>query len=281
MPKFTVDFDTPPVPNEGESLLHVVFHGLVSLVDARDHFQAILLDMGTEHAYFGGTWLAEREVPPHSIGTLKGVRPGNAELIGSENPVLSVQQLPTTDHPNVHGILVLPRPRAIHYLNRGLIEITGGSIDRVLGPTKTLAAVRVFEYEIENSYDAVWIDGLGLNWVCRENFTTYENKSRVASLHIIDAPFGPVSDTHHVDEFSISSRALGAPIRIDSAIPIDIPNPAMPPGLPELELANLDTREAEISDLFEDFLRKGEYIPRGVVAGGCRPCCGAVDGRIR
>lgn len=274
------EINLPEPPANDERLLYVVLHGLVALVETPDEIRAIMIRMSDEHTYLAGSWLAERLVKRGSHGFLSGVKgvtngPG---LNPRHNPLLRIDRMPTLADPDVHACLSMPRPRNIHYLDRGKIRITGGAVDRLVDVPDTLSAVRVLEYDIETEFSAVFVGGMGLRWTADKKFTTFDNGARVATLHIFDMPAGPVSDTHHVDEFAISSRVLGAPLIIDAAVEI-AQNSAPPPGIPEFELFDFTERENEISDVFTDWLRAGRWKPRGAIGGTCRPCCGSSDGR--
>lgn len=265
-------------PAAGEKLLLVYLHGLVTLVETQDDFKAYLISMTTEHRYLGGTWLAEREIPKGAKGTLKGVIPGTAGLLPKEHPLLKISELPDPTHTNVRAVLTLPRPRAVHYLNRGTIDIVAGNKEKLADTPDTVSALRILEYGIETDYDSVFIQDLGLDWVCGRSFTTFPNGSQVASLHVFDIPMGAVSDTHHVDEFALSSRVLGTPLVISNAIPSDVENNDLPPGVTELELLGLDERQEGVSDILLDFLRIGKWETVDARAGSCRPCCTGPDG---
>jgi|ERR1035437_6876458 hypothetical protein len=278
MTTLKIDLTLPEAPAAGEHLLYVVLHGLVSIVETDTHFHLYLLDMESDHRYLVGTWLAEADFPKGASGVLKGVKAGNQGLDPASNPALKITSLPAVHAHGVHGKLVVVKPRALYSLDRGTISIVSGAIDRVIGTPATLSAVRVLEYELETDFDHVGIDGRGFDWIAGTNFTTFGNGSRLATLHIFDMPGGPVPPTHHVDEFALSSNVLGAPIAIGAAIPQAVPNGPLPPGLPALEVPGFDARADEISDLILDFIRTGQWIPRGSVDGSCKTCCGGADG---
>ncbi|MBL8234508.1 MAG: hypothetical protein JNL98_38780, partial [Bryobacterales bacterium] len=132
MPATLPGFAPANEPAPGGKLLHVYLHGLVTLVETTDEFRAYLVSMSGEHRYLAGTWLAEREIPSGATGVLKGVAAGAATLNPRDNPVLRINELPSPNHTHVRAFLTLPKPRAIYYLNRGTIDITGGNKDRLL-----------------------------------------------------------------------------------------------------------------------------------------------------
>jgi hypothetical protein len=279
--KVMAELNLPEKPKPGERLLYVALHGLVALVQNGEKIHALMLRMDKEHAYRLGSWLAELDVPLGSHGELVGVRNGGAGLDPSMNPVLRMSKMPDLMLAEVHGSLTLPRPRKIHYFDRGKIQVTAGATHKLVETPATLSGLRVFEYEVEADFSSVLVAGMPVSWSAHKKLTRFDNGSAVSTLHMFDMPAGPVGDDHHVHEFALSSKVLGAPIVIDQAVTLLDEEDTPPPGLAPLELTSLVDRGERVSDVFCDWLRTGVWKEDGaVMGGGCRPCCGASDGVI-
>jgi hypothetical protein len=285
-----VDLEIPEPPPLDSKQLYVILHGLVSIVETADTLFLFLLDMDKDHEYRAGTWLAEQEVVKGIKGELKGVQAGTKRLDPLANPLLKLATLPDFDQPEVHAVFQAPIPKDILSFNRGMITVNGGATSLVATPA-TLSAVRVLVYDVETDFNSVKLIGTTggdeseadiFSWDAHEAFTTFGNGARLATLHIFDMPGGPLADDspHHVEEFAVSSRVLGAEITIGAAVPLTVTNGPLPAGLSELEMLDFDVRATRISDLVLDFIRVGEWIQSGDVEGSCDSCCGGCDGRM-
>lgn len=272
------ELELPNPPQSGEKLLYVVLHGLISIVETKEKFLLYLLDMGDDHRYIGGSWLAEKPVAKSAHAVLSGVDAGTAVLDRKANPVVRVTVPPALDTKGVFGIIEAPRPRKLYSLDRGAIKITAGA-ENLLDTPETLSGIRVLEYAVSGEFDDVKVDGTGFHWAPGSNFTRFSNTSQLATLHIYDMPGKEVGPNHHVDEFALSSAVLGSPIAIDEMVIVHAEDPAnRPPGMSKLELTPLDARDEEISDILVDFIRTAVWEPQGAVNSTCRACCGGTDG---
>jgi len=270
--------EVPTPPPVREDLLYVVLHGLVSMVEIQDKIHLYLLNMGKDHRYLAGTWLAETDVAHGTFSELLGVsKDGHAGVDPVANPVLKLTALPPRNQDDVLGVIVVPRPRKLYSLDRGTITITTGQ-EHLVSEPETLSGVRVLEYVVKGGFAGVEIKGTGFQYTL-DHFSRFANEAGVAAIHIYDMPGGEVGPNHHVDEFAVSSKVLGAPIEIGEAVQI-VEESTLPPGLSNLELKPLDSRSSDISAPLLDFIRMAEWNPKGSVTGACRACCGGSDGQV-
>src|SRR5262249_20231218 len=93
--------------------LNVILHGLFAF-DQGDEIVAHIPNMGSEHAYKAGTWLAETPLAEHADLTLEGVITGNNSNRLNRDYNIAVGGVPVTKKGHechcVHATLRFPYP---------------------------------------------------------------------------------------------------------------------------------------------------------------------------
>src|SRR5438874_13496708 len=92
--------------------LNVIFHGLFSF-DQEEEIIAYIPDMGSEHQYTAGNWLAETSLEEHGEFILDGVIPGRPRenrLLPDHNIILGDVPVSASSHDChcIHATLHLP-----------------------------------------------------------------------------------------------------------------------------------------------------------------------------
>ncbi len=60
--------------------LYVIFHGAIALYQTDSSILALIADMGSDHQYLAGSWLAEQELERGSVHVLTGVKTGTDQF---------------------------------------------------------------------------------------------------------------------------------------------------------------------------------------------------------
>lgn len=277
-----VDLSIPEQP--ADDRFYVAFHGLVSLVEGPgDEFHAYALNMGGDHQYRLGNWLLEAALPRGFSAVLRGVNASPKEAGNSLDPALTptilVKELPPAGDERIWASLTLPRPRRIHYL--GLGEAVFSSSANLISAATKVCGLTVFEYALDTAFEHIALasaNGLEIYWKSF-SFTEFPNGKKVATLHLIDSPPAqPVSATHSVDEFALSTSLFGQPAVQLASEPQDLTvQPAMPPGVSALELISLKSRP-KLVDRLVDFARTARFNgSQPLNDQGCKSCCSACN----
>ena len=144
---------------DGKSRLNVILHGLFTWRDEGDQdIVAYLPNMGSEHAYKAGTWLAETDLDQHADLSLTGVTGGSAHFNGGNNFVLK-KDVRLCDcgceDQTVYAILRFPRPKDIQ--SRQVLKIPPGALVGDTGRVNTQpdgsihnATVQVLTYDLND-----------------------------------------------------------------------------------------------------------------------------------
>jgi hypothetical protein len=279
--------ELPQLPGDNTTQLYVLLHGLVSIVETPSSLFLYLIDMADQHEYRAGTWLSELEVAEGITATLTGVTAGNAALNGKENPLVNVAALPDVKTKNVHAIFKVPLPKEIRSYDRGTITVVGPETGKLVVTPDTLSGLRVLVYDVPDVDNVALVQDdaaavtIPFAWTANGTFTTFENGAKLATLHVFSMPGAPIpaGSDHNVTEFRTGVTVLGADISIDAAVPIEVADPPLLPGLSVLELASFEVRPKAVSQVVLDFIRVAKWIQGGPHNGSCDPCCGSGDGK--
>jgi hypothetical protein len=97
--------------------VNVIFHGLGLFVEQDGYIDLLIPNMGTEHVYRAGSFLAEENLAPRPLNTpycLAGVTAGNAKFDTGKNFVIPNQNFDQSAGPDqVYARIVLPYPAEI------------------------------------------------------------------------------------------------------------------------------------------------------------------------
>jgi hypothetical protein len=262
--------DCPP-----NHILYVIMHGLICLVDEGPGggFIAYLNDMGSEHKYFCGDFLAEKEIPVTGTGyaqylelvNVAGNINGNT-LDPSQNAVVNLPYAPESTA-NIRAAIGLPRPLDICHFIQGTLapKAFAGNIKRLVKPPQTITGIRVFQYSFSDYHCVRLQDGPhNIIWECPKPVCIKDkdgNPLHIAVLHIYNEPLEemphPQAAEHNLREFNQTLSYLGAP-----DLQLKIPGHVITPSstsphpllavLPE-EVSALDHRHAYIVSLIPHF----------------------------
>jgi hypothetical protein len=235
--------------------LNVILHGLIVFFEDEEEIVAYLPNMGPEHAYKAGTWLAETAIDEHADLKLN---------IGQEVPKASKNKFEPTDNFFLKGVrpctcgcenhtiyatLHLPYPHEeIHSL--GPITIPEGSLDgadkgKVTGFQS--ATVQVLTYHFDNDADLrfgdhPWEPVVELD----TDGTTHVN------LHIFSEPERSPNEDHVRHAFQVAMSVF-AGLNVMLVRPArpgleEVPYPNIP-GVIKLELEGLTQRRRRLDIL--------------------------------
>jgi hypothetical protein len=148
--------------NEDETpLLNVILHGLFAFDQQKDKIVAHIPNMGSEHQYKAGNWLAETNLEEHAELALEGVQPNERTKDNQLNPKHNIIFKDTVFSENahkchcIHATLRLPYPIAIKSLRRTRVpaDLLGGETSASLAKDLECATVQVLTYKIEDGDD--------------------------------------------------------------------------------------------------------------------------------
>ena len=279
--------DLPVAIEPSGHRFYIFFHGLISLVDGpADELRAYALTMDENHRYRFGHWLVEEDLPSGLRGKLSGVSAAPKTKQNSLNPELNptvrVEGWPNDADPRIRARLSLPRPRKIHYLGRGEVEVNRPDLS--IYPTRMASGLKIFEYELTGAVDDLNIrstDGQQLHWKGASGTEFSGAGVRVATLHVIDGPARmPDGDAHSVEEFALSMRVLGQPLLGFKRKPVDHPEqPPNPKGVSPFEVLSLAGRSKFLHKI-ADFARTARFSDSQALNGDpeCKSCCSSGDG---
>jgi len=258
--------------------LFVVFHGLIPLVEHKDGFHAILIEM-SDHWVSVGHWLAEAPFPKCQGAPLRltGVERGCAGLDTSLNlavnvPAMDIDRISAS--PDCYARIDLPKPRRIHsYFNGDCAgRLTGKDVPKSTG----YSAVQVFEYAVgDGDFADVALTCAGETsplWANR-HCTTMDDGHKVSVVHIYNEPNGPTPAEHGRDEFLKGSALFGVDVGLANDTALPFPNDRvptqwdMPGGLLVQELASPVFRQRHVNGMLS-VLRTGVEAPLGLPVAG-------------
>src|ERR1700733_1043205 len=234
--------------NNSTLSLNVIFHGLCVFVGKKTGIEVLLPDMGPEHVFRAGVWLAETNIQPRATLTLEGVIPGNDFLNREENLIVRPER---ADHfPRSSAVpyatLALPRPSEIRSLRA--VELTPG-VDLVgssanstyiyipAGGKVRQSTVQVFRYDVPDENRLALTNH---RWI-----PAFVNG--VTNLHIFAEPETPQPIGHSITEFGAGSAMFqGLDLRRAAASivpPLDSEDlKKLPAGVRAEELEDLISR---------------------------------------
>src|SRR5437867_7389342 len=193
--------------------LNVILHGLFAF-DQGDKIVAYIPNMGSEHVYMAGTWLAETALAEHADLTLEGVTAGKKEdnnRLNRDHNIM-VGDAPVTANGHechcVHATLRFPYPPKkfeIRSLRRFIIPakaLGGADMKRIVRGRKEVqsATVQVLTYPFENDADLrlgdhPWEPVLEWDPAFKESFV---------NLHVFSEPERNSTDNHLRQAFQAS-----------------------------------------------------------------------------
>jgi hypothetical protein len=247
--------------------LNIIFHGLCVFVGKRGGFQVLLPDLGPEHAFRAGVWLAETNIKPGVELSLEGVIPGNGWLPGTaileRRKNLMVLPEKSDKFPRSsakpYATMVLPRPKAIHSLCPVVLtpgdDIVGNSQDSLyVRDDKTIwqSTIQIFNYDVS---DETLLALTNHRWI--PAFV-----KGVTNLHIFAEPETPQPVSHSITEFGEGSALFqGLDLRRSRAsIVPQFSFDDLPPGVRKEELEDLVPRTKRMGFL-------GRYKCSGIDPG--------------
>ena len=191
---------TPTNPN-----VNVIFHGLFLFVQQDGFLDVLIPNMGSEHVYRAGTFLAEETLLPMPLATpyfLSGVTCGNAKFATNINIVFQGQDF---DHSasadDVYARIVIPVPDEIVSL-RPTKDVLQADFDPTgLVNGKNPCGVQILRYNAANLDDVLLLPHqaqLGRN-----------SDNATLNLHIISEPDCTcVQDNHTRNGFEMALHLL-------------------------------------------------------------------------
>jgi len=123
--------------NNSTLSLNVIFHGLCVFVAKKIGFEVLLPDMGPEHVFRAGAWLAETNIQPGATLTLDGVTPGDAVFKRKKNLLVLPENAGHFPRSSAvpYATLTLPRPSKIysrrHVVLTPGVEIVGSGTNSI------------------------------------------------------------------------------------------------------------------------------------------------------
>jgi hypothetical protein len=269
----------PAFPGAGPGRLYVFLHGLICLVETKDKFLGLVVDMGSEHSYRAGDWLTELPVERGAVITLKNVSTGAGTVDVSQVSVIQAETL--FPFPQLYATLVFPRPSRVLTLRRTDIPpdvLTGGGLSRLSRPredTMTLSSLNILQYDFEDA-GAVHLDGhpWGPPTVYRE--------PRVATLHFYAEPEVGKSMMHPIEEFNASSRLFqGFDVTLHEVLKVHpLETAEYPAELSTNEALGLAERTPLLGSLAAFYKGNSHTLPAPAMGGGTLVVCGNFVARV-
>jgi hypothetical protein len=243
--------------------LNVILHGLFVFRETPRGIDALIPDMGTEHAYVAGNWLAETPLAGRQTYALKGVNAGKAAQFSRDaNIVLRRRAAPATHHGHGgHGVLAtleFPFPSAMVSLGRIPLnpgKDLGGD-DKSAVKARAVSTVQVLTYSFDNDAELF----LGSHY-----WEPVVDPAGFVNLHIFSEPQRPPSHGHMRMAFQVSAAlVLGSSLNLKRPPGIaDLAKEAgsLPQGIHPLEIEDLIQRNRRLQAM-------GQAIRSGGDAGG-------------
>ena len=258
----------PHQPSEGAGRvygspgrLHVILHGLFVFRERGDMMEALIPDMGHEHAYLGGTWLAETHLMDRTNYLLSGVnRPKKPARFSSQvNIVLAAKtRAEMADHGHQHGVyatLLLPCPEKIESLGRIPLNPDKdlGGDDKPKVKARAISTVQVLTYSFDN--DALLRLG-------DHQWEPVPDADGCVNLHVFSEPERHPNHNHMRLAFQVSAALLtGASLtlrRPPGLADLAAEEKEIPPGIHRLELEDLIQRRRRLQVLGQAIRQGGE-----------------------
>jgi hypothetical protein len=243
-----------------DATLFVIFHGSWSFLDTPNYVYVKTPEMGDEHVYRSGNWLAEHELPHGSYFRLTnniGTDP-NCRVDPTQHPVIKDAVIAgTRELRGSHTTLLLAKPQKWHQLKQfdlpkgGLVVNNNGYVlcqDPACAPgavhdpknnTTRVSFFNVFEYSY-NSCVPPCIDGM--DWWKPFGISDFQGRGKAATLHFFAEHEDATSSTSHFDQaFRYGSLLLGGDLDIvkppqsDPLVPLMTPTDTQRPCPPLLD----------------------------------------------
>jgi len=245
----------PPRLPGSKGKLNVILHGLFVFVhnDKKREITAYIPNMGSEHQYKAGNWLAETNLAEHGDFELQRVTAGTDKLVPEKNLIVEGVRVPTNlhGHHSIYATLRFPYP-AYPIKSMGRLVVPPGSIggddkQKIVGYSQEQAlhsaTVQVFTYDFDSDAEL----RLGNHpWepVLNDGY---------ANLHIISEPERRAPE-HHVRQAFQASMALFVGLDVSLRRPmlpadLDGEKKELPAGVHELELQAVVRRQRWLSVL--------------------------------
>jgi hypothetical protein len=248
----TKESDTAQKAKQGlPGRLNVILHGLFAF-DQERRIIAYIPDMGSQHQYKAGNWLAETTLEDQADLTLEGVDPGQPRLnkiLPDHNLILG--DVPVSPMANdcdcVRAILRLPYPttpiRSLRRLRIPAGALGGDDKPKIVDGKAAVesATVQVLTYEFKDD------TALKLGEHPWEPVLQWDDKDKVnyVNLHVFSEPDQNVTDDHVRHAFQANiSLFVGVDLTLKGRVqPPYSEDGAPPPGVNELELQDLIQRQ--------------------------------------
>jgi hypothetical protein len=220
--------------------LNVILHGLFAF-DQEEEIIAYIPDMGSEHQYKAGNWLAETNLEEHAKLRLKGVCHGpkrKNRLFPDHNIILGDVPVIAKAHKChcIYATLQLPYPtqeiRSLRRLKIPADALGGDDKEKIVDGRDAIesATIQVLTYEFDNDADL----RLGNHpWepVLEGDFV---------NLHVFSEPERNVTDDHVRLAFQASIGLFaGVDLSLKGRVQPLYADEAIPPGVNEFELQDL------------------------------------------
>jgi hypothetical protein len=232
--------------NNSTLSLNVIFHGLCVFVGRKTGFEVLLPDLGPEHVFRAGVWLAETNIKPGAEIRLEGVVPGSAILERRKNLMVlpeKTDHFPRSASKKPFATLALPRPKQIHSLRPVVLtpglDLVGSSVNSTYLYIRDdgkiwQSTLQVFHYEVANENRLALTNH---RWI-----PAFVNG--VTNLHVFAEPETPQPIGHSISEFGEGSALFqGLDVRRARASILPPFSPTdLPPGICVEELEDMVPR---------------------------------------
>ena len=236
--------------------LYVIFHGAIAFYQTDTSILALIADLGSDHQYLAGSWLAEQELERGSVHALTGVQAGAAKF-GS--PIFPAADVDCTGHhcdamgsqamgPNApYAILQFPLPCQVTPMFEAVLA--DGSIQGVNGEQR-IPFTPVFQYTVNGK------PRLGSHWPGDGIEPSSEADLQYRTLHVFaenPVPLGMFRRTHVSTAFGRACGLLGRTASFTEKLSVSLPDPLppLPCGLEDriFEFQPLDQRIAALHQI--------------------------------
>jgi hypothetical protein len=268
--------------------LNVILHGLFAF-DQEEKISAYIPEMGSEHQYKAGSWLAETNLEEHAELALGGViegPPRENKLLPDHNMILGDVPVSPMAHEChcIHATLRLPYPtspiRSLRRLRIPAGALGGDDKRRIVGGRDAVesATVQVLTYGFRSDAD------LSLGNHPWEPVLAWdeENKENYVNLHVFSEPERNVTDDHVRHAFQASTGLfVGVDLTLNGRAQPPYPDDETPPGVHEFELQDLVQRQRWLTVLGRA-IKEGRDVnnalwddPTSFVGSDACGCCAA------
>lgn len=229
--------------------LNVILHGLFTFFQTSDGITAFIPNMGSEHVYRAGNWLAETALAQQADYTLVGVDPGGLATFNPQSNIIlkdaTLSDVNCCDR--VYATLHFPVPDAIYSVGQLTIggdKIGGDSAVKIdglpanpaqrSGTTLHSSSVQIFTYNFssdaelrlgQHPWEPVFEDGF-------------------VNLHIFSEPERTPDQDHVRHAFQMSTGLFtGIDLSMRGPMNPEGQTPVLPGGVDPLELQGLIRRQ--------------------------------------